>query len=91
MGDTTVNVDEAVDAIDGLCRSAADIETLGRLWRRARRSGRPVDEAKATTLMRHVIRDLMDDVTLLAQGDDEDRETLCDRVAAALWRKAVDR
>lgn len=85
-----VTIDEAVDAVECIARSGADVETMARLWRKAKREGRSLDIEKATTIMRACLRDMMSDIAIIAAGSSDDRERLCDEVAAAMVRKVVE-
>lgn len=89
MSEYAVDTDEAVDAMQTLCDSAADYRSIIRVLRRAGREGRPVDCDKAVSLVAACLNEMMHDVALLSQGDDADRAALCDRVSRTVVRRAV--
>lgn len=81
MSDVTVDTDEAVDAFTSLCDAAVDYDKLTRELRRAKRRGKEFETQRAGEILFALLNEMMNDAALLSQGDDEDRITLCKRVA----------
>jgi hypothetical protein len=78
--------DESVKLI---CDSVADYKRFLASIRRYRREGLGVDVESAAKVAADILRDLVEECAVVSQGDDQDREDLCVRVARQAVQKIV--